>query len=688
MGIAGAKPGQEHGPAEEGAAKAPRVSMLELENQKEHHTVFYRLKDGAPLVARRAAVVKFLLLDVPEQPATLRCTLVLQNGLRKVAYEATQLSGVGGFSLPSCACSQEEEKDEWSLTAQWFGSRVHMQLHLPSSVAVGVYDVTVFVGDLPALACPRPLAVICNPWARADDVFLRFEGEREEYVLEDDGLIFLGSAEAAVARPWCYSQYDAGVFEAAMAMVERCKSDRSDVVLLTRHLCALVNANNDHGVLSGNWSGDYSGGTAPAAWTGSGCILREWMATRVPVLFGQCWTFSAVLTTLCRSLGIPARPVTCYAAAHNTRRHHVATRYYDASGLPCEDGRSHASDALWHFHVWTDVWFRRRDLGPEHAGWQICDPTPQEMSGGYAHCGPASHVAVKSGSGEKHDSDFLAAEVDADVCFYRTDLADQEQEPRLVRIKKAAAGLRLATKAIWHFQLEDVTPLLKEMREGLPLTASHPSQQGAGVPLKMKVEGDMHAGSRVAVRVELSSDAAERWDCRLTVAATAYTGRRRRPLKQLLYILQPGQHLSLALEEREYLPCLGDVGFPLQATLSCVNLQTGARWMDELQFSLLPWTLTVDAPANLEQWRDAKVSFVNKLDINLTNCVLRVAGAGVVDFTESIGVVLSQKGFSKVVPLVQPTQPELWMHRRVQLVATLESTELSDIQGSAIVMLK
>ena len=59
-----------------------------------------------------------------------------------------------------------------------------------------------------------------------------------------------------------------------------------------------VNSNDaTGGVLMGNWSGDYSGGKAPSSWNGSVAILEEYLRTKSPVYYGQCWVFSGVLTT-------------------------------------------------------------------------------------------------------------------------------------------------------------------------------------------------------------------------------------------------------------------------------------------------------------------------------------------------------------------------------------------------------
>lgn len=58
-----------------------------------------------------------------------------------------------------------------------------------------------------------------------------------------------------------------------------------------------VNANDDSGVLLGNWSGNYISGTSPMDWIGSVMILQKYYKTKKPVRYGQCWVFAGVLNT-------------------------------------------------------------------------------------------------------------------------------------------------------------------------------------------------------------------------------------------------------------------------------------------------------------------------------------------------------------------------------------------------------
>ena len=47
----------------------------------------------------------------------------------------------------------------------------------------------------------------------------------------------------------------------------------------------------------GNWGRDFAGGVEPWSWTGSTEILEQYMRTKTPVKYGQCWVFCGVTTT-------------------------------------------------------------------------------------------------------------------------------------------------------------------------------------------------------------------------------------------------------------------------------------------------------------------------------------------------------------------------------------------------------
>jgi transglutaminase 1 len=69
----------------------------------------------------------------------------------------------------------------------------------------------------------------------------------------------------------------------------------------------------------GRWDEPFKPHRSPWVWVGSAQILNQYYSSNgSPVRYGQCWVFGAVATTLARSLGIPARPVTAYGAGHDS----------------------------------------------------------------------------------------------------------------------------------------------------------------------------------------------------------------------------------------------------------------------------------------------------------------------------------------------------------------------------------
>ena len=59
----------------------------------------------------------------------------------------------------------------------------------------------------------------------------------------------------------------------------------------------MVNSKNGTGIVEGNWSGKFSGGTSPLDWGGSGSIMEEFNQKKKSVRFGQCFVYAGVLTT-------------------------------------------------------------------------------------------------------------------------------------------------------------------------------------------------------------------------------------------------------------------------------------------------------------------------------------------------------------------------------------------------------
>ncbi|XP_021565166.1 protein-glutamine gamma-glutamyltransferase 6 [Carlito syrichta] len=190
--------------------------------------------------------------------------------------------------------------------------------------------------------------LLFNPWCPEDDVFLASEEERQEYVLNDSGIIFRGVEKHIRAQGWNYGQFEEDILNICLSILDRSPSHqdnpatdvsrRHDPIYVTRVISAMVNSNNDRGVVQGQWQGKYGGGTSPLHWRGSVAILQKWFKGRYrPVKYGQCWVFAGVMCTVLRCLGIATRVVSNFNSAHDTDRNLSVDKYVDSFGRTLED---------------------------------------------------------------------------------------------------------------------------------------------------------------------------------------------------------------------------------------------------------------------------------------------------------------------------------------------------------------
>ncbi|XP_077623178.1 protein-glutamine gamma-glutamyltransferase E [Crocuta crocuta] len=309
--------------------------------------------------------------------------------------------------------------------------------------------------------------LLFNPWLQEDGVFMSKQAEREEYVLEDAGIIYVGNTKRIGMVGWNFGQFEEGILDICLSILDHSLNfrrdpatdvaRRSDPKYVSRVLSAMINGNDDNGVLSGNWSGNYTGGQDPRKWNGSVDILKEWKRSGFkPVRYGQCWVFAGTLNTVLRSFGIPSRVVTNFNSAHDTDRNLSVDVYYDAYGRPLK----RSSDSVWNFHVWNEGWFVRTDLGPLYNGWQVLDATPQEKSQGVYQCGPASVSAIREGDVNlDFDMPFVFAEVNADRITWIYDVHSNRQKQN--SLDTHSIGKYISTKAVGSSSRMDITEKYK-----------------------------------------------------------------------------------------------------------------------------------------------------------------------------------------------------------------------------------
>uniref|UniRef100_A0A8C3YC67 protein-glutamine gamma-glutamyltransferase n=1 Tax=Catagonus wagneri TaxID=51154 RepID=A0A8C3YC67_9CETA len=305
-----------------------------------------------------------------------------------------------------------------------------------------------------------------------DAVYLDSEPQRQEYVVNDYGFIYQGNKNWIRPCPWNYGQFEENIVDICLELLAKSLNFQIDPatdcalrgspVYISRVVCAMINSNDDNGVLNGNWSENYSDGVNPAEWTGSVAILKQWHATGCqPVRYGQCWVFAAVMCTVMRCLGIPTRVITNFDSGHDTDGNLIIDEYYDNTGRILENKKK---DTVWNFHVWNECWMARRDLPEGYGGWQVLDATPQETSNGLYCCGPASVRAIKEGEVElNYDTAFAFSMVNADCMSW---LVFRGKEQRLHR-DTSSVGNFISTKSIQSNERDDITENYK-YGEGSP----------------------------------------------------------------------------------------------------------------------------------------------------------------------------------------------------------------------------
>ncbi|KAM5291961.1 protein-glutamine gamma-glutamyltransferase 4 [Ctenodactylus gundi] len=460
-----------------------RISLLRTENTKAHHTTQFQTHK---LVVRRGQVFHLhLLLSRPLRPQD---TLKLQCG-------TGPKPSIAKHTLIALDLSTSLSCHGWTAAIlKKPGLEVVVAVTSSPNAIVGLYSLEVRTEKFVFQPEDNKFYLLFNPWCAEDAVFLPSEEERKEYVLNDTGYIYMGSSKQIKEKPWTYGQFEKNVLDCSVLVMNAgfLKTvEMRDPVLVSRNVGAMVgvgaggaagpgaapepsrlqapqprttpmatrpptvNSENKNGVLVGNWSGEYKGGTAPYQWAGSVPILQQYYATRASVAFGQCWVFAGILTTVLRALGIPARSVTVFDSAHDTEKNLTLDVYVNEMGKTLS---SMSSDSIWNFHVWTEAWMRRQDLPRGNDGWQVVDGTPQELSHGVFCCGPSPLAAIRKGNiFMGYDTKFVFSEVNADKLIWLVRQVNGHEKVTLLSVETMAIGKSISTKVVGQDRRHDIT---------------------------------------------------------------------------------------------------------------------------------------------------------------------------------------------------------------------------------------
>ncbi|KAK6319620.1 hypothetical protein J4Q44_G00108310 [Coregonus suidteri] len=561
------------------------------------------------------------------------------------------------------------------------GNMVSLSICSPPDAPIGRWRLTLGQGGL------VEFVLLYNPWCTGDVVYMDSEEKLTEYVLAQDGIIFQGSCKYIRSTPWNFGQFEDGILEACLRILEmnpKClrnpgkdASGRRNPIYVSRVLSAMVNCNDDKGVLLGRWTKDYEGGVSPLSWRGSVEILRNWDTNACqPVRFGQCWVFAAVACSVSRALGIPCRVVTNYYSAHDTNSNLVIEHYVDENGQLVQP----SNDMIWNYHCWVENWMTRPDLKPGYDGWQVMDPTPQEKSEGVNCCGPIPLKAIKEGElTYKYDAPFVFAEVNADV---HTFMKRKDGSTKKI-ISYVQVGQKISTKSVGSDRREDITHLYKypegsdEEREAFT-KANHQNkllqqQENAGLLIVIKVSAEMRKGCDFDVFAVVMNNTPNEKKCRLVFGSRAVSSNgilgENCGFKDLLNVeLAPGEEkrVPLRMNYSKYVENLTEDNLIRLAALL-------------LDYGTQETYLAILGEPKENRKLAAEITLQNPLPVPLQNCCFTVEGSNLTGgqiITEKLNSTVEPGQDAKVKIYFTPTHSGLR-----KLVVDFNSNELCHVKG-------
>ncbi|XP_037621885.1 protein-glutamine gamma-glutamyltransferase 2 [Sebastes umbrosus] len=665
------------------------------ENNLAHRT---REIDRERLIVRRGQPFSITVQCSGSLPPKHHLELVLHLGKRdEVVIKVQKERGDG---------------DKWWFNQQRAQDEMLLTVHSPSDALIGQYRLAVLMmspdGRILEKTDKIRFHLLFNPWCKDDVVYLPDESLLEEYVMNEDGLIYMGASDYINSIPWNYGQFEDFVMDICFEVLDNSKEalknsetdieQRCDPVYVSRIITAMVNSQGDRGVLTGRWHEPYTDGVSPQKWTGSVPILQQWSKAGVrAVKYGQCWVFAAVACTVLRCLGIPTRLITNFSSAHDVDGN-LSLDFLLNEKL--ERIEQNNNDSSWNFHCWVESWMRRDDLPKGNDGWQVLDPTPQELSDGEYCCGPCPVTAIKEGNlGVKYDTPFIFAEVNADIIHW---IVQRDGQRRKIRVDQATVGRNISTKSVYGNQREDVTWHYKypegskkerEVYEKAGRRVTEPTN-GSVEPTQLEIS-IKHAkpvfGTDFDVIVEVKNEGGRDAHAQLTVLVTAVTynslhrGECQRQAISLRVPAYEAHKEVLRLHYDDYAKCASDhhlirVRAFLEASGESEPIMT------EANIPLSMPELLVQVPGKAVLWEEvtAYISFTNPLPVHLKGGVFTVEGAGLLSATEvhvKGDIAPGQKVSVKLSfsPVRTGTK---------KLLVDFDSDRLKDVKGVATVLVR
>nr|XP_057911466.1 protein-glutamine gamma-glutamyltransferase 5 [Doryrhamphus excisus] len=644
------------------------VDLHSQSNNQEHHTS--ELSEEQLIVRRGQSFKVTLKVTKPFHPGLHSLVLTAATG---GTHSSENQGTLSRFGIPNPPSLSPTAKAVWTAELHRNSSLSTLILLItpPPDAPIGKFILKGSLWDEEFQLAT--LVVLFNPWFSGDTVFMSDESKRQEYVINEHGVIYRGSTFHISGMNWDFGHFEEDMVDICLKILDKNLkhkenpskdlASRSDPTYVGRVVSAMINNVDDPGVLVGNWSDSYAGGFSPSHWSGSHDILSQWMKNDShPVKYGQCWVFAGVMCSVMRLLGVPTRVVSNFQSAHDTDANLTIDVYHADDGVdPIE-----SDDSIWNFHVWVESWMTRPDLSKDgkYDGWQVLDPTPQEPSNGIYQCGPASLIAIRNGEIKlPYDVPFVFAEVNAD-CMDWLVKADGTKVSLYSDTKRV--GHQISTKAVGSKKREIITQNYKPKEgseeeraifryamskdeenddDGEVSGGSANDGDGSTAPppapppelvLRFEELSKPQYGQDVRLQLVLSSDSrvARQMLVHISVEGLRYTGTVVLTIhtEKKEVTLQPGKELSVP------------IGIPFEAYYKhmdvCDSLKVSAMVTDKqhpdktylaednILLQDLPVSVSVSGFVRQYQEASGEVVFMNSTSVELTGLTLTLSGSG------------------------------------------------------------
>ncbi|KAF4017350.1 hypothetical protein G4228_008698 [Cervus hanglu yarkandensis] len=612
-------------------------------NNAEHHT--HDISSQRLIVRRGQPFTISLHFQVPVLTflrALKKVALIAQTGKQPSEANGTQAT----FSVSSLGdrkwwSARVEERDDQSWT---------ISVTTPADAIIGHYSLLLQVSG--RKQCLGQFTLLFNPWNREDAVFLGNEAQRREYLLNQNGLIFLGTADCIQDEPWDFGQLEEDVIDLGLSLLtmDNQVEKWGNPVHVARVLGALLHVLKEKSVLP----------TAKIQTTeerallnkrrGSVPILRQWATGHGrPVYEGQAWVLAAVACTVLRGLGIPARVVTTFTSAQGIGGGLLVGEYYNEEGL--QNGEGNRGRA-WIFQTSTECWMARPALPEGYDGWQVLYPSALKEGEVLEACDLVPVRAVKEGIVwlTPAVSDIFAS-INASCVVWK---CREDRTLELTDCNTKYFGNNISTKNVDCDRCEDITQNYKypegSSQEKMVLEKvqkyriKHKKDDDIYPPccetddllyLLMKAPSSIVLGENVEFSVKLLNPSDQEKEVQLAIGLQAvyYNGVLAAKLwrKKFVFMLSAGsdKKISTSLFNYSFEQSLPENSF---LRLTAMATHSSLTCFAQQDIAICRPHLVIEMPETAEQHQPLMVvvSIHNPLDVPLEDCVISIFGRGLI----------------------------------------------------------